>query len=175
MSFTDNYRPHLEMIREFLLSQGANVEPLHDVGSAWGLKVARAESVQKMASMMEPHLFKKREEVRAILDYYDNKITGTQLAEAFNESVRAGNRTGKIRSADVPYTRQEGQALSKKEHVEHAKKMGEGNRKLTDEDREQIRSDITSEVATNGELAKKYGVSASTISRVVFGRTEHDR
>jgi DNA-binding transcriptional regulator YiaG len=86
--------------------------------------------------------------------------------------VREGNRTGKIRVVDVPYTRQEGQALSKKEHAEHAKKMGRENQKLTDEDLEQIRSDITSGVATNGELARKYGVSPATISRAVFGRSE---
>ena len=124
-----------------------------------------------MAFGMLPHLYKKRKEVKVMLDYLDNRITGTRLAEVFNESVIAGNRTGRTRTVDVPYTRQEGKATSKKELTAHAKMMGLENQKLSNEIFERIRMDIISGTATNGELAKRYDVAPATISRAVFGRS----
>jgi len=69
---------------------------------------------------MLPYTFKKREELQAILDYFDNKTTGTQLIGMINESVEDGNRTGKIRKVDIPFTRQEGRLLTKQRR-EHAR------------------------------------------------------
>jgi hypothetical protein len=114
LDFVDNYRPHIMMVRRFLMSQGLSVHKTnYDKGGAWKIGVAEEDSVRKMASEMLPFLSKKADEVKAILDYFDNKITGNQLAEAFNEKVKQGSRTGKIRVLDVPYTRAEGQRLGK--------------------------------------------------------------
>lgn len=170
-SFCDNYRSQIEMLRDFLVSQGLSVHGTsYDRGGAWKIGVAQAESVRNMAFLMLPHLYKKRKEVEAILDYLDNRITGTKLAEVFNESVIAGNRTGRVGAVDIPYTRQEGQTASKKEQAERARMMESENQKLSSEVLERIRTDIISGIATNGELAKKYGVAPATISRAVFGR-----
>jgi len=123
-----------------------------------------------MALKMLPHSFKKREELKAILDYFDNRITGTQLIEVINRSVEEGNRTGRIGKADIPFTREEGQPLDKAEKAEHAREMGMKNQVLSGEVLERIRSDYIAGVATNRELAKKYRVTPSTISRADFGR-----
>jgi len=121
---------------------------------------------------MLPHLFKKREEIKAIVDYLESRITASQMVEVFNESVRIGNRVGRIRILDIPYTRKEGQALGKAAVSEQSKRLCIKNRILSDEAVEQIRQAIISGTASNGDLAKKYGVSPATITRAVFGRSQ---
>ena len=171
LGFCDNYLPHIRMLRDFLVCRDIKTWALfHD--AAWKFGVGEARSVYKAATSMLPYLFKKREEVRAIVDYLDNKITANQMVEVFNESVKMGNRVGKIKTVDIPYTRKEGQMLGKKAVSEHGKKLCVTNRILSDEVLEQIRQAIISGTASNGELAEKYGVSPATITRAVFGRSE---
>ncbi len=173
LSFSDNYQPHILMIRDFLRARDIVVWGLfHDVGGAWKVGVGQARSVRKMAVRMCPYLFKKRAEVKAILDYLDDRISGTQLVNVFNESVRSGNRTGRIRRLNIPHTRGEGQRLRRIESANQARMMGVRNQILPDNVLEQIRRDLTTGVATNSELARKWGANPSTISRAVFGRSE---
>ncbi len=139
---------------------------------AWRLGIGRFESVHEMALRMLSHVFKKRRELQAIVSYLENKITGTWLMEKMNESVEEGNRTGKIRRVDIPFTREEGLLFDKTEKGLRAREMGERNQRLLNKTLERIRSKIISGEATNGELAKRYGVNPSTISRAVFGRTD---
>jgi hypothetical protein len=126
-----------------------------------------------MASMMWPYCSKKREEVKAVLDYLDNKITGSQLIEVFNQSVRIGNRTGIIRVADMPYTREQGQALRKEKRTEHALRMITVNTILNTDLIDRIRESLLSGEATNAELSRRYGVSPATISRAMYGRSDY--
>ncbi|MDA4117029.1 MAG: hypothetical protein OK455_01640 [Thaumarchaeota archaeon] len=87
--------------------------------------------------------------------------------------MRIGNRVGKIRIVDMPYTREEGQAIwEKRGRKEHAREMIKANTILTEDLIDQIRKRPLSGEATNGELAKKYGVSPATISRAMYGRSE---
>jgi hypothetical protein len=127
-----------------------------------------------MATMMLPYLFKKKDEVKAVIDYLDSRITGSDFVEVLNESVRIGNRVGKIRIVDMPYTREEGQAVWEKRRKEHAREMIKANTILTEDLIDQIRKRLLSGEATNGELAKKYGVSPATISRAMYGRSERE-
>jgi hypothetical protein len=172
LGFCDNYYQHITMLRKFLICRGIKTWALSHEGERWKFGVGQAESVYKVATSMLPYLFKKREEVRAIVDYFDNRITATQMVEVFNESVRIGNRVGKIKTLDISYTRREGQALGKIAVSEQSKKLCESNRILSDEELEQIRQEIIAGTASNGELAERYGVSATTITRAVFGRSE---
>jgi len=173
LGFCDNYLPHIRMLRDFLVCRDIKTWTLfHGPGEAWKFGVGQAESVYRAATSMLPYLFKKREEVGAMVDYLDNRITANQMVEVFNESVRIGNRVGKIKTVDIPYTRKEGQVLGKEAVSEHSKKLCVTNRILSDEALEQIRQAIISGTASNGELAKKYGVSPATITRAVFGRSE---
>jgi hypothetical protein len=172
--FSDNFRPHLEMLVQFLVSRNIATHTLSSTTGAWKFGVGQAKSVRRMASMMWSHCSKKREEVKAILDYLDNKITGSQLVEVFNESVRIGNRTGKIRTVIMPYTRAEGQAMRDEKRTEHAHKMITANTIITADLIDQIRESLLSGEATNAELAKKYDVSPAAISRAMFGRNDHN-
>jgi hypothetical protein len=173
LGFCDNYYQHITMLREFLIRREVETWALfHDAGGAWKFGVGQADSVHKVATSMLPYLFKKREEVRAMVDYLDNRITADQMVDVFNQSVRIGNRVGKIKNVGIPYTRKEGQALGKEAVSRHSKKLCVKNRILSDEVLEQIRQAIISGTSTNGELAKKYGVSPATITRAVFGRSE---
>jgi len=168
--FTDNYLPMIEMLRLFLTSQGIRTWKSSYRLGAWRIGVAQADSVLRLGTKALPYCSKKRLEVKAVVDYLENRITGTEFVQVFNESVKVGNRTGKIRVVDIPYTRKEGQILSRKEHADYARRMGEANQILTDNQLEEIRVCYISGEATNGELAKKYGVNPATISRAVFGR-----
>lgn len=118
--------------------------------------MSRADSVYKMAKMMRPYLFKKREDIDAIIDYLDDKITGTRFAELFNESVSKGNRTGKIRFLDIPYTRSDGQILRKIESAEHARQMGMKCEKYADDVIQQVRRELVSGVATAEQIEEVY-------------------
>jgi hypothetical protein len=173
LHFTDNYRPQLENVEQFLGSQGVRTEAVSDtLAGASRLGIGQFRSVREMAVKMLPYTFKKRRELQAILDYFDNGITGNQLIEAMNKSVKDGNRVGKIRKADIPFTREEGRRLDKTEKMMRAREMIAKNQKLSNQTLERIRAGIISGEYTNGELAKKYGVDPSTISRAVFGRTD---
>ena len=113
-----NYRPHIEMVREFGVSEDVRPWNIYlDTSNAWKIRVSRGDSVHLMATMMLPYLFKKKDEVKAVIDYLDSRITGSNFVEVLNESVRIGNRVGKIRIVDMPYTREEGQAIWEKKRT----------------------------------------------------------
>ncbi len=175
LSFSDNYRPQIDMVKEFLVSQ--NVRPWNtyfDTSHAWKFGVSRGDSLHIMASMMLPYIYKKKDEVEAVLDYLDNRITGSEFVEVLNESVRIGNRVGKVKTVDMPHTREEGQILRDRKRTEHAYKMITANTILTVDLIDKIRESLLSGEATNGELAKKYGVSPATISRAMYGRSDRE-
>jgi len=50
-----------------------------------------------MAKKMLPYTAKKKIELKAVLDYYGDRITGDQFVEIMNRLVLAGERTGKDR------------------------------------------------------------------------------
>ena len=155
ITFTDNYRPLLEMLKLFLAARGIRTWKTSFLRGAWRFGVAQADSLVQLGTMMGSQCSKKKIEVKAMVDYLESTITGTEFVQALNESVKSGNRTGKIRVVDIPYTREQGQTLSKKEHAEHTKRMGEANQILTDDELEEIRLSIISGEATNRDLAKK--------------------
>ncbi len=41
--------------------------------------------------------FKKAKELKTVINYYEDSITGTQAIIAFNTAVKTGLRTGKLR------------------------------------------------------------------------------
>lgn len=157
LSFIDNFRPQITMIQEFLISQGLKVWGNNQVsGGAWKIGLSRADSVYMMATMMRPHLHKKQEDIESIIDYLDNKITGTLFAELFNENVRKGNRTGIIRFVDIPYTRRDGQILRKIENAEQARQMGKRSKRQTHEVIQRIKRQLLSGVTTVERVEKEY-------------------
>jgi len=171
VTLTDNYRPFLEMLKQFLVSRGIRAWKTSFTMGAWKFGFGQADSLIQLGTMMWPHCSKKRLEVKAAVDYLDDRITGTEFVQVLNDSVTSGNRTGKFRLVDIPYVRTQGQLKSQMEQAERTKRMGEANQILTDDQLEERVSIISGEVS-NRELAKKFGVSPATISRAVFGRSK---
>ncbi len=81
VAFVDNFRPQLDMLNEFLILEGIVPWRYCRMQGAWKLGIGRAESVHKMACSMLPFLSKKKAEAKAVIDYLENRITGTQFAE----------------------------------------------------------------------------------------------
>jgi hypothetical protein len=70
---------------------------LNHSNAVYMLQIASPQAVLIAAKEMARFCFKKRKELQAAIDYYENKITGTELLATFNELVRSGIRLGKIR------------------------------------------------------------------------------
>ena len=110
--------------------------------------------------MLLPFCFKKKEGLEALIDYM-----GNAAIEVFNRLVTIGERTGKIRSVDIPLTHN--QAL-----VEHARRCGEATRaklsKLTLELQYEIQARRRAG-ATAKTLAADFEVSETTIFKAIRG------
>ena len=55
-----------------------------------------------MARAMMPHTVKKRRELRAVLDYFQDALTGDEFVQMMNAEVLSGQRTGKLREHGTP-------------------------------------------------------------------------
>jgi hypothetical protein len=166
LSFLDNFRPQITMVQRFLVSQELHVwENNQAHGGAWRIGIARAESVYKAATMMRPYLHKKREEIVAIIDYLDSRITATQMVEVFNESVRKGNRTGKINPVDIPYTRKEGKLLRRAEMIENIASSKAKNAIMAAGIAEMVREIVFSNEMAEEEVVKRLDTSTATLTR----------
>ncbi len=109
--------------------------------------------------------FKKRRELEWVLQYYENKLTGTAFIEKLNDDVICGNRTGKIRHVDVPFLHSDG---GRQRYLRSAARR----RVLTEEQKRQIVFDRGLAGMTLARLAAKYGVSITTIARAVGNRKD---
>lgn len=69
------------------------------------IAIGRYEGVIKALRAMSPFLYKKANEARAALSYYEGRITGNQLFATFQREVEAGRRERRNRKVviDVPY------------------------------------------------------------------------
>lgn len=168
LSFVDNFRPQITMVQGFLISQDLDVWGNNQSsGGAWKIGMAKAESVYKAAVMMQPHLHKKKEEIRAIIDYLDSRLTANQMVNVFNESVRMGNRTGKISLVDIPFTRKEGWVLRRAEMKENIASSRVRNTIITADIVEQVMKAISSNAVSEEGLAERYGASIATLGKAL--------
>jgi hypothetical protein len=96
--WVDNYRRQLQQLRSFLLSKGIAVGNVlkHSLG-VFMLQIASPKSVLAAAKQLAPFCFKKNKELRIVMDYYEDRIDGTQAIQGLNEMVRQGIRLGKVR------------------------------------------------------------------------------
>ena len=79
LNFVDNWAPQLVQIKHFLEGQGVSVGAVRAAGTGgYKIEVAEIESLRKCARMMLSGtcLFKKREELQIMMDYFDGKVTG---------------------------------------------------------------------------------------------------
>src|SRR6266852_4346633 len=108
LQFVDQSRSQIKTIKDFLLLNGVRSgRPSFSTG-AWRIEVGTIEGVKTTLSRMIPFLHKKAEDASAALRYLDDQITGNELQELMEISVRNGNRERLGRRLDLPWTRIEG-------------------------------------------------------------------
>jgi hypothetical protein len=104
LQFVDNHRPQLEQLQYFLVERGVRTGRItkNSTEMMYVLLVSEDYSLVKAARMLRPFCFKKKEELGALIDYMGNRISANAVIEVFNRLVTIGERTGKIRSVNMP-------------------------------------------------------------------------
>lgn len=127
------------------------------------IRISDDRSLIRAASKMDPFASKKAAEPRMVLDYMNGRINGSQALAILNQMVVEGERTGKVRSVEIPYLRSEGLRIA-------AKRAHEGARmklpKLSVRARDDIKGRYRSG-ETVDNLAAAYEVSDTTIYKAI--------
>jgi hypothetical protein len=107
LAFDDNWKPFLEGIRLFLLSNGVYPGTVRrkEQSKTYHVVVARIDSVILMAKRMLPYSVKKKQELEIVIEYLEGRLSGRDFVDVMNEEVRRGQRTGKLRPRAAPYRR----------------------------------------------------------------------
>jgi hypothetical protein len=128
------------------------------------LQVSFQDSILKLSKSLPRYSFKKRKELAAVIAYLENRITGDQVIQAFNNAVTEGTRAGIVRRASLPFLRREGLHLAR---VEGGKKSGVKQRILTPAQGAEIKQKGLELRKSLRELAREYHVSTNAILRAV--------
>ena len=172
--FTDASFEQISMIRDFMLAHGIqSSRVLKTTTNAWMIAISRYDAVLKVLKEMLPYLYKKANEARAAIDYYESRISGNRLVALFKEEVEAGRRERRRRKVviDVPYTFVAGESKMKEgRRVKLRDAFGRYRAKVTPEDYEAIRMRHFKEGARLRDLVKEYPQYArETIRRALGG------
>lgn len=110
--WVDNSFDQLLQLRSFLCSQGIGLgDVLRQGFGVSRLQIASPRFALLAAKQMIPFSFKKKEELRIVGDYYEDRITGTEAIGKINEAVRRGVRIGDIRPLSVLPRYKEGKRI----------------------------------------------------------------
>ena len=160
LAWCDSSYEQLFQLRQFVESCGIKPAPKTTyTNGAYVLVVGAQSEVLKTARELLPFAFKKKDEFQTVLDYLEDRITGTEVFERFkilqDFGMRERNRYPAKGEVDIPYRRSEGQALGK----------GSGGRPriLTLKQIREIQYAHNNLGETLGCLARKLGVSRSTV------------
>jgi hypothetical protein len=165
LRWDDNYKQQIEQLAAFLDSRGIRHGKIIKSGGAWHVLVKRLVDVRKVSRNIARFSFKKRNELIAVLDYLENRITGDQVSSRLNGEVRRGNRLGDIRRVRMPYKRGEGK---RRFAARRAKNLRRLLAILSPEQAKEIRKSHFHYGVRIKELAKLYGVSKATIERALY-------
>lgn len=118
LGFSDTWKPQLESVQKFLEEQriicpkiSGNTIREGGKATAYRLYVVEIASVLRMSKEMLSYTNKKREDLRIVIDYLEDRISGTEAMERLNELTRAGRRSGDIVDREIPWTRRQGHEL----------------------------------------------------------------
>jgi hypothetical protein len=111
VSWSDQDREILEHINQFLSQRGivgkiGQFRRGHSV--YYELHVSEGRNALLVLKEMLPHLDKKWSQVKAAIDYMENRITGNQFVEVLNDAIFAKKRSSSLRVAKLPYTKHQG-------------------------------------------------------------------
>lgn len=173
LRFSDTWRPQIETIQAFFLSQnlataGLYCERHSNKKDAYRIDIGAVGSILSAAKSMLPFCSKKAEDLRIVVGYLEGRITGNEAIERFNEEVRTGRRSGYIRELSLPRTRDEGLRLAKLENARHARAAYAVN--VGRDVQESIREDHRTGGLGQIRLSRKYGYSVSVIRRILGAR-----
>jgi hypothetical protein len=163
LTWADSYLPQLDQLKAFLESQELHPAKIAFNGSAYFLPLYRQDDVLEAARKMLPMTYKKFHDLRTVIGYLENSITGSEAIERLNESVRAGRRRAPIRYVHMPFIRNEGAYAGR---VLGARRAAKGREIFNDEQKKDIITQKGAGVSV-AELARVYDVSLDTIYRVL--------
>jgi len=167
LAFDENWKPHLDGLRQFLGLRGITCGMVRrkDGYNTWHVVVSNIEGIKLMAKKMLPYAAKKKIELKTVLDYYGDRITGDQFVDMMNRLVLAGERTGKHRGRGPNFTYSNG--------VLESRRLGEERRvakrtvRLPVEVVNRIKVDRDEKGLTLLELSRRYRRSIPVIKRAL--------
>lgn len=171
--FTDQSSEQILMLRLFLLKRGIRPSNVLKTskGTAHMIAVGTFDGVLATTKAMLPHLYKKANEARAVIAYYEGKITGNKLVAVFQQEVAAGRRERRNRKVkiDVPYTHPEGDLMMKEKRKRRIREaIARVRAKVTREDCVDIRKEHFEAGVPLANLVKMYpNYSKETIRRIL--------
>jgi hypothetical protein len=173
--FVDQSLDQISNIRDFLRRHGIRTSNILKTskGTANMVAVSEFKSVKKTLEHMFPFLYKKANEAKAALDYYNGLTTGNQLIAIFQEEVEAGRRERRPRKVviDVPYNRIEGDKIMKQGRNQRIRDaMGRYRAKLTAKDFQSIRTKHFDQGKRICDLVKEYPKYSRETIRRILGR-----
>jgi hypothetical protein len=168
VEWTDTSLPQLDQIKGFLRRNAVYTSPRINVQkgkyTSYSLQVSFQDSILRLAKCLWKYSFKKRNELRAVINYLENKITANQAIEVFNQAVTEGTRAGIIRKVTIPYIRREGLRMAR---VEAGRKAGIARSTLSPEQIAEVKHKRADLHKTIRELAAEYHVSTNVILRAL--------
>jgi hypothetical protein len=167
LAFDENWKLHLEWLKQFIELRGIRCGAVRkkDGYNTWHIVVSDIEGVMLMDKKMLPYAAKKRIELKTVLDYYEDRITGDLFVGAMNRLVVAGERTGKHRGHGPNFTYSRGVLASRM--VGERKRVAKRTLHLPVEVATRIRLDRKERVLTLLEFSRSYHYSIPVIKRAL--------
>jgi intein/homing endonuclease len=167
LAFDDNWEPFLQGIRRYLVSQGITPGAVRrkEQSMTWHLLVAEIASVRLLAKKMVPYSVKKNTELRAVLAYLGDKMTGNEFVQTMNSEVMLRRRTGKLHGKGPLLRRSEGIMEAHRNAV--AKAAFFNRIRMPRQVVIRLRRDRLESRLTYRELTAIYGHSEKTLRRLV--------
>jgi len=173
VTWCDSSLQQLLQLRRFIISREIRPAPkITFTSGAHVLVIGNQKEVLKTAQELLPFVFKKRDEFQTIVDYLEDRITGTEVFKRFkilqDLGIREKSRYPSNGEIDIPYRRSEGQILGKatggRPRILNMAQIGEiqyGRKTLGE---------------TLERLAAQFGVSTSTVKSAlnIDTTTVHD-
>ena len=169
LGFSDNWLEQIKAVRSFLASQGIKVgNPIsrrRGVEHAWKLMACNKDAVLVMATMMLPHVVKKKAELQAVADYLEDRITGDEFVRRVNHEVEIGNKLGKLKVSNLPKTRTDGNRARRIISLSRAREVN--LIKVPNKIVEDIRIEYKSGWYSMRELSRRHSVAIWLVHRIV--------
>jgi hypothetical protein len=84
----------------------------HRSQNAYSLRINKVASVLKVAKTLVPVTYKKKMELKTVVDYYTNRITGNEAVARMNLEVLSGSRSSRVVTASLPLVRNKAKKLA---------------------------------------------------------------